>query len=40
MVMHGGPEAQAQQGWNGRLNYLIEQLGVALLEPNVRGSSG
>ena len=40
MVMHGGPEAQAQQGWNGRLNFLIEQLGVALLEPNVRGSSG
>lgn len=40
MVMHGGPESQAQQGWNGRLNYLIEQLGVAVLEPNVRGSSG
>jgi protease II len=40
MVMHGGPEGQSSQGWNGRLNYLIEQLGVALLEPNVRGSSG
>jgi dipeptidyl aminopeptidase/acylaminoacyl peptidase len=40
MVMHGGPEGQSHQGWNGRLNYLIEQLGVAVLEPNVRGSSG
>lgn len=40
MVMHGGPESQASQGWNGRLNYLIEQLGVAVLEPNVRGSGG
>lgn len=40
MLMHGGPEGQAKQGWNGRWNYLIQQLGVAVLEPNVRGSSG
>ena len=40
MAMHGGPESQARLGWKGRINYLVEQLGVAVLEPNVRGSSG
>lgn len=40
MVMHGGPESQARIGWNGRLNYLVRELGIAVLEPNVRGSSG
>ena len=40
MAMHGGPESQSKQGWQGRNNYLLEELGVALLEPNVRGSSG
>jgi dipeptidyl aminopeptidase/acylaminoacyl peptidase len=40
MLMHGGPEGQSKLGWNGRLNYLLQQRGIALLEPNVRGSSG
>lgn len=40
MLMHGGPEAQSQVGWNGRLNHLLLERGVAILEPNVRGSSG
>ena len=40
MLMHGGPESQARLGWQGRYNHLIQDLGVALLEPNVRGSSG
>ncbi|MDP1650682.1 MAG: prolyl oligopeptidase family serine peptidase [Rubrivivax sp.] len=40
MAMHGGPESQAKQGWQGRLNFLVQELGVAVLEPNVRGSSG
>ncbi|MBI5716571.1 MAG: S9 family peptidase [Burkholderiales bacterium] len=40
LAMHGGPEAQAKLGWNGRLNYLLLERGVAILEPNVRGSSG
>ncbi len=40
LVMHGGPEAQSKLGWQGRLNYLTQELGVAVLEPNVRGSSG
>jgi dipeptidyl aminopeptidase/acylaminoacyl peptidase len=40
VAIHGGPEAQATVNFNGRLNFLINELGVALLEPNVRGSSG
>ena len=38
--IHGGPEAQARPGFLGRANYYINELGVALVEPNVRGSSG
>jgi dipeptidyl aminopeptidase/acylaminoacyl peptidase len=38
--IHGGPEAQSTVGFQGRENYLINELGVALIEPNVRGSSG
>ncbi len=38
--IHGGPEAQFRPGFLGRLNYLVEELGVALVIPNVRGSSG
>ena len=37
---HGGPAAQARLGFNGRTNYLINELGIVLIEPNVRGSSG
>ncbi len=40
VAIHGGPESQATVNFNGRSNYLINELGVALLEPNVRGSSG
>ena len=40
MMMHGGPEAQSKLGWQGRANYFVQELGIALLEPNVRGSSG
>jgi protease II len=40
LQVHGGPEGQAKQGWQGRTNYLIQELGVAVLEPNVRGSTG
>ncbi len=38
--IHGGPEAQYRPGYLGRLNYLINELGCALLFPNIRGSSG
>lgn len=38
--IHGGPEAAAEPVFQGRTNYFINELGVALLYPNVRGSTG
>jgi dipeptidyl aminopeptidase/acylaminoacyl peptidase len=38
--IHGGPEAQFRPGFLGRLNYLINELGLVLIMPNVRGSAG
>jgi dipeptidyl aminopeptidase/acylaminoacyl peptidase len=38
--IHGGPEGQFRPGYLGRLRYLVDGLGVALLFPNVRGSTG
>ncbi|WP_292442387.1 prolyl oligopeptidase family serine peptidase [Methylibium sp.] len=40
VLVHGGPEGQASLGFLGRWNYLINELGVAIIEPNVRGSAG
>lgn len=38
--IHGGPESQYRPGFLGRNNYYLNEMGVALLFPNVRGSSG
>jgi dipeptidyl aminopeptidase/acylaminoacyl peptidase len=38
--IHGGPEAQAKLGFLGRNNYLVNELGITIIEPNVRGSAG
>ena len=38
--IHGGPEAQSRPGFIGRNNYFLNELGVAIIYPNVRGSSG
>ena len=38
--IHGGPESQARPGFLGRWNYFLNELGVAVIFPNVRGSSG
>jgi dipeptidyl aminopeptidase/acylaminoacyl peptidase len=38
--IHGGPEAQFRPTFLGRNNYYLNELGVAMLFPNVRGSSG
>ena len=38
--IHGGPEGQAKIGFLGRNNYYINELGVAFIQPNVRGSTG
>ncbi|HEX3141854.1 MAG TPA: prolyl oligopeptidase family serine peptidase [Rhizobacter sp.] len=40
ILIHGGPEGQATVGFMGRYNYFIDELGMAVIEPNVRGSSG
>jgi dipeptidyl aminopeptidase/acylaminoacyl peptidase len=40
MNVHGGPEAQSRPGFMGRTNYLLNELGVAVFFPNVRGSTG
>ena len=38
--IHGGPEGQYRPGFLGRNNYYLNELGVALVFPNVRGSTG
>jgi dipeptidyl aminopeptidase/acylaminoacyl peptidase len=38
--IHGGPEGQSRPGFLGRNNYLVNELGVAIFFPNVRGSTG
>ena len=38
--IHGGPESQAQPYFSPATQYLVKELGVAVLVPNVRGSSG
>jgi dipeptidyl aminopeptidase/acylaminoacyl peptidase len=40
VAIHGGPEAQARPGFLGRRNYFVNELGIAVIEPNVRGSRG
>ncbi len=38
--IHGGPEGQSRPIFQSRNNYYLNELGVAILFPNVRGSSG
>ncbi len=38
--IHGGPEGQSRPGFFGSSNYYTNELGVAIIYPNVRGSSG
>jgi len=40
VVIHGGPEGQSQPTFLGRNNYFLNELGIALIFPNVRGSTG
>ncbi|MBK9573792.1 MAG: S9 family peptidase [Rhodoferax sp.] len=37
---HGGPEGQSTVRFMGRYNYYLNEMGIAILMPNVRGSSG
>lgn len=38
--IHGGPESQSRPNFIARNNYFLNELGVSILLPNVRGSSG
>lgn len=38
--IHGGPESQERPTFNPWIQYLVGELGVAVLAPNVRGSAG
>ena len=40
VVIHGGPEGQSEPTFLGRSNYYLNELGIALILPNVRGSTG
>ncbi|MFI5097535.1 MAG: S9 family peptidase [Candidatus Acidiferrales bacterium] len=38
--IHGGPEGQTRPDFLGRWNYFLDELGIAIIKPNVRGSTG
>ena len=38
--IHGGPEGQSRPIFQGRNNFFMNELGVAMIYPNVRGSTG
>lgn len=38
--IHGGPESQSRPSLSGRNRCLVNELGVAIIQPNVRGSDG
>jgi dipeptidyl aminopeptidase/acylaminoacyl peptidase len=38
--IHGGPEGQARPNFIGRSNYFLNEMGIAIIYPNVRGSTG
>lgn len=40
ITIHGGPEAQLRPSFLGRPNYFINELGISIICPNVRGSAG
>jgi len=38
--IHGGPEGQARPSFSPINQYYINEMGIAVIEPNVRGSTG
>ncbi len=38
--IHGGPEGQHRPRFSATIQYLVGELGMAVIAPNVRGSSG
>lgn len=40
ILVHGGPESQSRPLFNPDIQFLATQLGIAVIVPNVRGSTG
>ncbi len=40
IYLHGGPESQFRPGFDAWIQYVVNELGYAVVAPNVRGSSG
>src|SRR5204863_4336460 len=38
--IHGGPESQSRPVFQARNNYYLNELGITMVYPNVRGSAG
>jgi len=40
VVIHGGPESQFRPNFNAFIQYMVQELKIAVVAPNVRGSTG
>lgn len=40
IYVHGGPESQFRPNFNAFIQYLVQELKIAVVAPNVRGSTG
>ena len=40
IYLHDGPQGQSRPGFNPFIQFLVHELGYAVIAPNVRGSSG
>jgi dipeptidyl aminopeptidase/acylaminoacyl peptidase len=40
IMLHGGPESQFRPGFDPWIQYVVNELGYAVVAPNLRGSSG
>lgn len=40
IIIHGGPESQHHPSFSTFINYLTHELGIVVIAPNIRGSSG
>jgi dipeptidyl aminopeptidase/acylaminoacyl peptidase len=40
ITLHGGPESQFRPGFDPWLQYVVREMGITVIAPNVRGSSG
>lgn len=39
-IVHGGPESQSRPSFDAWVQFLVRELGIAVVLPNVRGSTG